>query len=254
MRGKATAEIPQPLKPSGRLLWLGRACSLIAVVGILIVTLCFYHPRNMPISGLSPQIGQTMWYVGWLAAITAYAWIWPAAGGIFAIVYGGLSIWGLVYDLNASDAMRTVIAPAHFPLYAVFITGGIINLIAALKRRRPAHRGVYSESPSRKRMRWAARIMLIASLIAFIVFFHPHGWSWVILGCFPAFTLICIAWVWPAPGGALLIAFDILALFMILTAYMGSGTLIDTAVPLLTFWSVFLAGGIMHAYLGRTQK
>jgi hypothetical protein len=254
MRGKATTEILQPPKLSGRLLWVGRACFLITIVGILIVTLCFYHPRNMPISGLSPQIGQTVWYVGWLVALTAYAWIWPATGGIFVIIYGGLSIWGLVHDLTASDAMRQVVAPAHFPLYAIFITGGTLNLIAALKQRRPAYRGARSESGKLKLLRWAARIMLIASLIAFIIFFHPHGWSWIILGCFPASILIGIAWVWPALGGTLLIAFDILTLFIILRAYMGSGSLISTAVPLLTFWSVFLAGGILHAYLGRTQK
>jgi len=225
--------------------WVARIIFLVSIAGIFIVTLYYYHPLNTRL-GLSPQVGQTVWYVGWLLAITIYAWLWPTPGGAMAVLYGIISIIGLFSDLNSLYAMRTVLVPTHFLLYGIFIIGGFLHLFVGMRKRPASTTRPYSKFGLR-RLLWSARIMTIVSVIAFIIFFYPHGWLWILPVGVSAYVLIGVAWLQPKLGGALLISYAIFTFFAIL----GGRLHINTQVVLLVMWAVFLAGSIMQAYLGK---
>ena len=65
------------MKPGAgkRLHWAARICLVASAVGVLISSCYFYHPSSYPFSGLSPQMGQTLAYGGFVLAIAGFAWV-----------------------------------------------------------------------------------------------------------------------------------------------------------------------------------
>jgi hypothetical protein len=232
------------MKSSKKLLWIGHACLLVSVLAMPVVT--YFHPLNIPFHGLRPIVWPHVWL---LVAITIYAWIWPTPGGAMAMLYGFFEFLGLFSSLASLSPIRSWLVPAYFLLTAIFLAGGFLHIITGARQPPHAERISYPESRLR-RVRWAARLMTVVALVAFIVFFYPdHGLPWIIFGGIPAVVMIGIAWFRAKLGGALLVAYAIYTFFFIL----GSGMGFETKLVLSVMWAVFLAGGILFAYLGKRQ-
>ena len=227
------------------LLWISRTCLIISIVGIPVVT--YYYPLNIPFHGLKFHIELILW---WPVAITLYAWLWPTVGGAVAMLYGFLEIIGLFLGQTSLNPGRAVVVPAHFILYGIFIIGGFLHVLTGTRQLPSAVMISLSESRY-KRMHWAARLMTIVPFIAFVVFSYlDHGLPWIIFGGIPAAIMIGVAWFWPKLGGALLIAYAIFTFRFIL----GIGRGPETQIVLSAMWAVFLAGGILFAYLGKRYR
>jgi len=164
-----------------------------------------------------------------------------------AMLYGLFEFLGLFSSLASLSPIRSWLIPAYFLLTAIFFAGGFLHIITGARQPPHAERISYPESRLR-RVRWAARLMTVVALVAFIVFFYPdHGLPWIIFGGVPAVVMIGIAWFRPKLGGALLVAYAIFTFFFILGGGMGFGTKLMLSV----MWAIFLAGGILFAYLGK---
>jgi len=206
----------------------------------------YFHPLNIPFHGLKPIIWPHVWL---LVAITLYAWIWPTPGGAMAMLYGFFEFIGLFSNLASLSPIRSLLVPAYFLLNAIFFAGGLLHIITGARQQLHAEKISFPESRLR-RMRWAARLMTVVPLIAFVVFFYPgHGLPWIIFFGIPAVVMIGIAWFWPELGGGLLVSYAIYTFFFVL----GSGMGFETKLVLSVMWAVFLAGGILFAYLGKRQ-
>lgn len=104
----------------GWLRWSARVCLLIPA---LVATAewshwCLVHPqlwftlRYLLLLGVS------------LLAVTGIAWKWTRVGGVLAIAWGACALWYSYVDLDW----------IFLPIYGVFILGGILNLVSAIRR------------------------------------------------------------------------------------------------------------------------
>jgi len=224
--------------------WIAYICLFVSAFGILVASYFFYNPRNFPFSGLmSPQAGQTLLYGGLVLAIAGFTWRWSGAGGIIAILYGVFEIfrfWRMVHY-----PITLIPAPLFTVLYGVFIIGGILGLLVGLRQKKAP----YPETITDKRLRWAARIIAFATIIVFIiayVFIYPP----LVFLTIPVLFIIGIAWLWPAPGGFLMLLVGIPSFYPLHEV----GWDFQWKWPIYILLLVFITSGVLHLVIAWRRR
>jgi len=225
-----------------RLLWTARICLGVSALAIILSSYFFYSLENLPAWDLSPRVGQTLLYGGLVLVIAAFTLFWPGAGGAIAILYGFykvLQFWGM------EDYSLTLIpAPLFNILYGLFIVGGILNLAVGLRQKTTLHALTTGE----KRVLFIFRITTIAVVIVFAVVYILN-YPPVLL--FPALFLVGIAWLWPVPGGILLVIASITG-FVVLYPIDWD---FQWKWPVFILLLVFYASGVIHLIIAwRNRK
>ena len=108
------------------------------------------------------------------------------------------------------------------------------------------------KSGAGKRLRWAARITTLAFLIMYVILFTLIWPYWWVFYCIPFVVIMGIAWVWSAPGGILVMACGIPALFFILDETPRRGS--ELTMVLFPLCLIFLIGGILHLVAAWRQR
>jgi hypothetical protein len=96
----------------------------------LIVTIAYF------LLAFEAAIGFTF-IVGAIIA-SAIAWLWPSTGGILIVL---ISVWSLIQmdlDKNISAGINADIRIIYSVLFLIFLTGGILYLLSALRRHKPS--------------------------------------------------------------------------------------------------------------------
>jgi len=211
---------------------------LASAVSILIASCYFYNPQNFPFSSLSPQTGQTLLYGGLALAIAGFAWLWPGACGVIAMVYGAYSIFQFRSLSNMNSPLTLIPAPAFYVLYGIFIIGGILNLVVGLRRKAAP----YPETISDKQLRWAARITAFAPIVITVIIYTLIYPSPFVLGAVPGLITAGIAWFWPAPGGFLMLLLTVPGFY----ALFESNYDFQLKLPAYILCLIFIASGFLH--------
>ncbi|MFC1945988.1 hypothetical protein ACFLW1_02185 [Chloroflexota bacterium] len=229
------------------LLWTARACLVISLLTISILSY-YYYPQNSHPSfweQLGLPMAHVLQYGGPLIFLTIFTWVFPAAGGICSIFYFIFQIISFYSGFPETKAYRFP-TPLHFPLQGLFFLGGVINVYVGIveRWRRPPGNLVS------KQLLWTARVTALAPVVINVIlhwFIFPASF---LLGSIPGLIITGIAWFWPAPGG----------LLMLLITLPGSYLLFESnwdfqqKLPVYIFLVVFTLSGLLHLYaawLGR---
>jgi len=230
------------MKNGKKLLWIARILLLASAVSILIASCYFYNPRNFPFSGLSPQTGQTLLYGGLVLAIAGFAWRWPGAGGIIAVLYSVIKL----IPRFSPEPLTLIPVPVYVLLYGLFLAGGVMHVVfgRAKENRKSA------SNPFAKRLIWIARVTALAPIfINAILYWLIYPLPFV-LGSIPGLVTAGIAWFWPAPGGLLMLLLSIPGFFLLFE----SNWDFQQKLPVYIFCLTFIASGFLHliiAWRGR---
>jgi hypothetical protein len=76
-------------------------------------------------------------FIVWAIIASAIAWFWPSTGGILIVL---ISIWSLIqmdFDKNISNWTNADIRFIYSILFLIFLAGGILYLLSALRRIKP---------------------------------------------------------------------------------------------------------------------
>ena len=228
------------------LLWVARILLLASAISILIASCYFYNPRNFPFSSLSPQTGQTLLYGGLVLAITGFAWRWPGAGGIIAVLYGASNIFQFRSLSNMDSSLTLIPAPAFYVLYGIFIIGGISSLLAGLRRKAAPYLKIHAD----KRLQLAARITAFAPIVINILIYWLIYPMPFVLGAVPGLITASIAWFWPAPGGFLMLLLTVPGFY----ALFESNWDFQLKLPIYIFCLVFIASGFLHLIIAWRER
>ncbi len=225
-------------------LWLARALVLASAVGVFISIYFFYDPHFYPftITGISQPFSQAILAGGSLLVLTGLMWFFPGVGSVLALLW---LLFRFIQDFSVLHDLPPL--PLYFSLYGMFIVGSVMHLvIAVLKEKVPgtaARAGI--------RLRWAARILSLVSLAAFIIAFscvtRP---AWFLLVLVPVILLAAVAWFWSVLGGVLMIAGSVIALVNILPMNYDTFYLMALVVP----WIIFGVAGILYLISGWLRR
>jgi len=236
------------MESSKKLLWIARACMIIALIGVSITSYYFHHPENRFITrSFDPQIDQTLFFSVPLFIIVLGSWFWPIEGGIIAMLYGGLSLFQIWSMSMLASPLTLIPAPLYALLYGVFIIGGILHLTSGLRLKKPLPKAETGES---RRLRWAARItpfVAIAASIVLLTAIYPQYIIWVAVSIL-ASIVAGIAWAWSAAGSILIILFC----FWQLSIFMNCPD--EIKVISFVLYGIFLAGGILHLVIAWRER
>jgi hypothetical protein len=198
-----------------------------AAAGIIATSYFLYEPNVFPLSMLNAQLGQLAVYGGLAAAVTAFTWFWPGAGGIIAIVAG------LFYLLQLPQTP----SPLNYIFYGLFFSAGAFSFFAGLIQKKAP----YTPTPSVIMLRqWARNIafgIIIVFVIAYIFIYTP-----LIFFTVPAIVIVAIAWLWPAPGGILMLVISVPGYYPLVNV----GWQISWKWPIYILLAIFIASAIMH--------
>ncbi len=101
------------------------------------------------------------------------------------------------------------------------------------------------------RLRWAARILSLVSLAAFIITFSCiTSPAWFLLVLVPVIFLAAAAWFWSIPGGVIIIAGSVIALVNIVPMNYDTFYLMALVVP----WIIFGVAGILYLVSGWLRR
>lgn len=245
MAESKTADISN-MKNSRRLLWIARILLLASAISILIASCYFYNPRNFPFSSISPQTGQTLLYGGLVLAIAGFAWRWPGAGGIIAVLYGASNIFQFRSLSNMDSPLTLISAPTFYVLYGIFIIGGILNLLAGLRRKTAPH----PKTANDKRLQLAARITAFAPIVINILIYWLIYPMPFVLGAIPGLITAGIAWFWPAPGGFLMLLLTVPGFY----ALFESNWDFQQKLPAYILCLIFIASGFIHLIIAWRER
>jgi hypothetical protein len=211
---------------------------LASAVGILAASYYYHQPRNFPLGmGVSAQLGQTVLYGGLVLVFAGFAWLWPVAGGIIAILLSLLQMWQFLSVRDIAIPLTLIPDPTLYTLYSIYIAGGILSLIVGLRRKEAS----YTLTITDKGLQRAARITAFASIIIFVIayiFIYPP----LIFGAIPALFIVAIAWFWPAPGGVLMLLISVPDFYPLYNV----GWDIQWKWPICVLLLVFIGSGLLH--------
>lgn len=223
--------------------WITRTCLVVSTLGVFITSYVFYAPYYYPFSShIEPQIGQALLYGGILIGITAFAWIWPIAGGIMAILYCIIKLVGI----SAPEPLTLIPIPLYVLLYIVFLAGGVMYMILGLTREKQESVSL----PSGERLKLIARISAFTPIVLNVILhwlIYPLPF---VLGSIPGLVTAGIAWFWPAPGGFLMLLLSIPGFYLLFESNWG----FQQKLPVYIFSIVFIISGFLHliiAWRGR---
>jgi peptidoglycan/LPS O-acetylase OafA/YrhL len=227
-----------------RLTWIARILVLAAAVGIFISSYIFYDPHYYPftVSWISQEFSQAILYGGSLLVLAGLMWLWPGASSIIALLW--VFFW-FMQDFGITHTQTPL--PLYFFLCGMFIVGSVIHLITAvLKEKTPrtvSKAGVW--------VRWAARILSLASLVAFVIALACIGRLWLFpLVAFLVIPFAGIAWFWSLPGGIFIVLGVVVALFSI----MDLGYDIERKIALIVPCLILLVSGVLYLISAWMQR
>ena len=229
-----------------RLRWIARIWLSASAVSILIASCYFYNPRNFPFSSLGPQTGQTLLYGGLVLAIAGFAWLWPSACGVIAMLYGTYSIFQFRSLSNMNSPLTLTPDPAFYVLYGIFIIGGILNLVVGLRQKAAP----YPETISDKQLRWAARITAFAPIVITAIIYTLIYPSPFVLGAVPGLITAGIAWFWSTPGGFLMLLLTIPGFYNLFE----SNYDFQIKLPAYILCLIFIASGFLHLIIAWRRR
>lgn len=222
------------------MVWLARG--LFAVSVGLLAAFSYFYAAPYVYAAHWKQLGQPLALLVStgvpLLLMAAFAWIWPAAGGIIASLYG---IWqcSLAFDSHP-DILLPV--PVVFLLYAFFTAGGVLSFIWGYCR--------YKRAPPRsypRKLALAADVCAFTTVaLAFVLswFLHP---AMFVLGAVPGLVIAALARLWHAPGGVLMLALGAWACFPLAASSIDPP---EKAV-IYALCALFMLAGLLHLVLAR---
>jgi hypothetical protein len=226
------------------LLWLARALVLASAVGVFISIYFFYDPHFYPftITGISQPFTQAILAGGSLLVLAGLMWFWLGVGSVLALLW---LFFRFIQDFSVLHNLPPL--PLYFTLYGMFVVGSVMHLVIAVLRLK-APRAAFKAGIW---LRWAARILSLISLAAFIIAFscitRP---TWFLLILIPVIPLAAVAWFWSVPGGVIMIAGSIVALVNIVPMSYDIGVKMALVVP----WIIFLVAGVLYLISAWVQR
>ena len=198
---------------NNKVLLLNRMLLLLAVLGILVISLFTSDPDTFTVGHTFEPLWYQVLITGGIAvAIVLYSWWWAGFGGFIAVVYGLIQILGDFRIFQSGQIATAVPVAVDYGLYALLIVGGLIGIIAGLRR----NTAPLDDNHLSKQLRKTALILnlclagkatifgIIVVIITLITHYSP---DYIISSAFllvPTLLILCwIAWVWPAQGGLL---------------------------------------------------
>ncbi len=240
---------------NGKLLYLNRILLLIAASGILVISFFTSDPDTFTIGHTFDPLWDQVLITGGIAvAIVLYSWWWPGFGGVVTVVYGSLQIIGDIRTIQSSHIETAVPVSVYYSLYALLIAGGIIGIIAGMRRKT----ALAEDSDLTKRLRKTALIVNLSLagtatffgfvvLIISITFYTP---DYLIASAFfqlPALLVLAwIAWRWPAQGGLLEIVNGVFWLNVVYIPTMGPGF----SIPYVSICGILITAGCLNIARG----
>jgi hypothetical protein len=228
--------VSSPAFNSRRLVWLARALVLASAVGVFISIYFFYDPHFYPftIAGISQPFSQAILAGGSLLVLAGLMWFWPRVGSVLALLW---VFFRFMQDFSVLHTLPPL--PLYFSLYGMFLVGSVMHLIIPVLRPKAPR----AASKAGMWFRWAARILSLISLAAFIIAFscvtRP---AWFLLVIVPVIPLVAAAWFWSVPGGVIMIVGSVIALVNIVPMSYD----LDAKLALVVPWIIFLAAGILY--------
>ncbi|MBN2074263.1 MAG: hypothetical protein JW762_01805 [Dehalococcoidales bacterium] len=206
----------QSIISNSKTLLVSRGLLLIAALGILVISLFTSDPDTFTIGPTFDPLWDQVLITGGIAvAIVLYSWWWPGFGGFVTVVYGSLQIiWGF-QAIQSGHIETAVPVSVYYSLYALLIAGGIIGIIAGMRRKTP----LAEDTGLTKRLRKITLIInlslaglstvlgIIAVIITLYSSYSPDYFVASVFYLVP--TCLILAWIarmWPAQGGLLVIA------------------------------------------------
>jgi hypothetical protein len=254
----------QSIISNSKLLLLSRVLLLTAALGILVVSLFNSDPDKVTIGHtFAPLWDQVLIYGGTVVLIVLFSWLWPVFGGIITVLYGSQQIlmdFSNVLSGHDQLAYTDVPVSVYYVLYSLLITGGLIGIIAGMRRKKTP----IEDTELSYRMRKIALIITLSLagtvtffgfvvLIISITFYTP---DYLIASAFfqlPALLVLAwIAWMWPAQGGLLEIVNGVFWLNVVYTPTMEPGF----SIPYVSICGILIAAGclnIARGYITRTK-
>ena len=198
---------------NGKTLLLSRVLLLIAVLGILVISLFTSDPDTFTVGHTFEPLWEQVLITGGIAVlIVLYCWWWPGFGGAVAVIYGSLQILGDFRIIQSGHIETAVPISVYYGLYALLIAGGLIGIVASLRRKA----ALVEDTDISYRLRKIALItnlssvgtVIVLGIVALIIALTTRYSPDHLLGSFiylvPASLITAwIVWMWPAQGGLL---------------------------------------------------
>jgi hypothetical protein len=247
---------------SNKVLLLSRVLLLLVVLGILVISLFTSDPDTFTVGHTFDPLWDQVLITGGIAvAIVLYSWWWPGFGGVVAVVHGSLQIiWGF-RAIQSGHIETAVPVSVYYGLYALLIAGGLIGIIAGMRR----NTAPLEDTHLSKQLRKTALILnlclagkatifgIIVVIITLITHYSPDYIISSALLLVPTFLVLCwVAWVWPAQGGLLEIIAGIFWLNVVYIPNMEPGF----AIPYAFICGLLMVAGclnIARGYITRTK-
>ena len=240
---------------NGKLLYLNRILLLIAASGILVISFFTSDPDTFTIGHTFDPLWDQVLITGGIAvAIVLYSWWWPGFGGFVTIVYGSLQIiWGF-QAIQSGHIETTVPVSVYYSLYALLIAGGLIGIIAGMRRKTP----LAEDTGLTKRLRKITLIINLslagtATFFGFallIISITYHIPDYLVASAFfllPALLILAwIAWMWPAQGGLLEIVNGVFWLNVVYIPTMEP----EFSIPYVSICGILITAGCMNISRG----
>ena len=145
------------------------------------------------------------------------------------------------------DSPLTLIsAPTFYVLYGIFIIGGILNLLAGLRRKAAPH----PKTTNDKRLQLTARITALAPIVINILIYWLIYPMPFVLGAIPGLITAGIAWFWPAPGGFLMLLLTVPGFY----ALFESNWDFQQKLPAYILCGIFIASGFLHIIIAWRER
>jgi len=231
------------MKSSQKWLWIAIGSLLIATLAMFIASYEFYAPHYYPFSShTDQQIGQALLYGGILLSISLFTWVWPIAGGVMATLY---SVIKLIQGFSP-EPLTLVPVPVYVLLYGLFLAGGIANMTLGLMREKPEGTREFAI----KQTRWIARITACAPIVLTPIVYTLMYPSWFAFGAIPGLITVGIAWLWPAPGGFLMLLLTIPGFYNLFE----SNYDFQMKLPAYILCLIFVASGFLHLFIAWRER
>jgi hypothetical protein len=206
----------QSIISNSKLLLLSRVLLLTAALGILVVSLFNSDPDKVTIGHtFAPLWDQVLIYGGTVVLIVLFSWLWPVFGGIITVLYGSQQIlmdFSNVLSGHDQLAYTDVPVSVYYVLYSLLITGGLIGIIAGMRRKKTP----IEDTELSYRMRKIALIItlslagtatvfgIVTVIITLYSSYSPDYLVASVLYLVPTSLILAwVAWMWPAQGGLL---------------------------------------------------
>ena len=248
----------QRIISNSKMLLVSRVLLGIAVLGILVVSLFTIDPDKVTIGHtFGPLWDQVLIYGGTAVLIVLFSWFWPVFGGIITALYGSQQIlmdFSNVLSSHNQPAYTDVPVLVYYVFYGLFIAGGLIGIIAGLKRKT----AILEDTDFTKRLRKIALIVNLslagtATFFGFallIISITYHIPDYLVASAFfllPALLILAwIAWMWPAQGGLLEIVNGVFWLNVVYIPTMEPGF----SVPYVSICGILITAGCMNISRG----